>query len=230
MLFILNFITLRKYFYSDFKVNIFSKENLEELEVLWKFSLPAILAGLMVGPVTWVCNYLLVNQVNGYNQMANFDIANQWRNTILFIPSALAQIVLPMLSSSIENKSDYYEIFYKNLKLNFYLGLLLVIFFSLISPIIVKFYGSEYSDALYPLILMFVTAFFITINNVIGQAIASQGKMWFGFQLNLVWAFFIIVLSYIFIVYQGLGAIGLSLAYLLSYLIHTIIQYFFAKN
>jgi O-antigen/teichoic acid export membrane protein len=53
ILFILNFITLKKHFYSQFNISIRNKKNFEELEVLWKFSLPAILAGLMVGPTTW---------------------------------------------------------------------------------------------------------------------------------------------------------------------------------
>ncbi|WP_295676928.1 oligosaccharide flippase family protein, partial [uncultured Empedobacter sp.] len=101
LLFFLNFNTLRKKFYSEFNISVFRIRNFEEINVLWKFSLPAILAGLMVGPTVWYCNYLLVNQSNGYFQMANFDIASQWRNTILFIPSALAQVALPLLASNI---------------------------------------------------------------------------------------------------------------------------------
>lgn len=68
----------------------------------------------MVGPVTWFCNYLLVNQQSGYEQMANFDIANQWRNTILFIPAALSQIALPLLSSNIHDKVQCKIVFDKN--------------------------------------------------------------------------------------------------------------------
>ena len=93
ILFLLNYFTLRRDFYSKFNVALFRKQNFDEFSVLWKFSLPAILAGLVVGPVTWFCNFLLVNQLKGYEQMANFDIANQWRNTVLFVPAALAQIV-----------------------------------------------------------------------------------------------------------------------------------------
>lgn len=230
LLFLLNLITLKKYFYSEFRVNVFGKENLKESEVLWKFSLPAILAGLMVGPVTWYCNYLLVNQPNGYNQMANFDIANQWRNTILFIPAALAQIALPLLASSFDNKEDYKIIFNKNLKINIYLGLVLVIAFVLLSPFIVYFYGEKYNDALVPIIIMFVTTGFITVNNVIGQAIASQGKMWLGFYVNLVWAIALIFSCYILVVKYQLGAIGICMAYLISYIIHTIIQFIYIKR
>lgn len=230
LLFILNFITLRKYFYSEFDVNLINKENFEELEVLWKFSLPAILAGLMVGPVTWYCNYLLVNQAKGYEQMANFDIANQWRNTILFIPAALAQIALPLLASSVDNKKEYKKIFNKNLKINIYIGLFFVIGFILISPLIVYFYGEKYHDALIPIIIMFVTTGFITVNNVIGQAIASQGKMWLGFYVNLIWAIVLIFSCYILVVTYQLGAIGICTAYLISYILHTFIQFIYIKR
>ncbi|MGV0939092.1 oligosaccharide flippase family protein [Empedobacter sp. ULE_I140] len=230
LLFFLNFNTLRKKFYSEFNISVFRIRNFEEINVLWKFSLPAILAGLMVGPTVWYCNYLLVNQSNGYFQMANFDIASQWRNTILFIPSALAQVALPLLASNINNKSEYRDVFNKNLKANLYTGGGLTIFFTLISPLIIMFYGKEYHDALLPLIIMFITAGFITVNNVIGQAIASQGKMWLGFFVNLLWGIVLIFFSYLFVVQCKLGAIGLCLAYLISYIVHTVIQFFYIRK
>ncbi|MDF2515195.1 MAG: hypothetical protein K0R59_491 [Sphingobacterium sp.] len=230
ILFILNYLTLKSIFYSEFTVKLFSRRNFEEFAVLWKFSLPAILAGLVVGPVTWFCNYLLVNQYKGYEQMANFDIASQWRNTVLFIPAALAQIVLPLLSSSVNNKSEYKSIYNKNLRVNIYLSLILVTAFVLVSPIIIHFYGSQYNDALLPMIVMFITTGFVTVNNVIGQAIASQGKMWLGFAANLIWGGALVIAAYLLIVTFNKGAIGLSFAYLISYIIHTFFQFIFIKK
>ena len=230
LLFLLNLVSLKKNFYSDYSINIFSKKNFEQADVLWKFSLPAILAGLMVAPVTWYCNYLLVNSPEGFSEMANFDLASQWRNTILFIPSALSQIALPMLSSSVEDKESYRTIFFKNLKLNGIVGFIAVIIFVVLSPVILMFYKEDYNNALWPLIIMFVTTGFIAVNNVIGQAIASQGKMWLGFYVNLLWAIVLISSSLLFINYFKLGAVGISLAYLVSYLFHTFVQYLLIKK
>lgn len=230
LLFLLNFITLRKNFYSEFNIRIYDKKNFEELNVLWKFSLPAILGGLMVGPVTWYCNYLLVNQPNGYEQMANFDIANQWRNTILFIPAALSQIALPMLAANVDNKTEYKIVFNKNLKINIYIGFLLVLLFVIASPLITLFYGDKYSDALVPIIIMFITTGFIAVNNVVGQAIASKGKMWLGFYFNLLWAIILIASSYYMIKILNLGAIGIAVSYLISYISHTVCQFVYLKK
>lgn len=230
LLFVFNFITLQKCFYSEYDVKLFRKDNFKELEVIWKFSLPAILAGMMVSPIIWICNYFLVNQPNGYAAMAEFDVANQWRNTILFIPTALSQIVLPMLSSSVDNKESYRMIFNKNLKVNFILGFTMVLICVILTPLIVYFYGESYKGAIYPMIIMFVTTGFITVNNVIGQAIASQGKMWLGFYVNLLWAIVLVSSCYVLVNYYHLEAIGISLAYLISYIVHTIIQFLYIKR
>ncbi|MDN3691664.1 oligosaccharide flippase family protein [Chryseobacterium tructae] len=45
ILFLLNFISLKTNFFSEYNIQIFSKRNFDEVHVLWKFSLPAILAG-----------------------------------------------------------------------------------------------------------------------------------------------------------------------------------------
>lgn len=229
-LFILNLWTLKSEFYTQFSVNIFRKDNFQEYEVLWKFSFPAILAGIMVGPVTWVCNYFLIQEYGGYEQMADFDIANQWRSTILFIPSALSQIALPLLSQSVGSKSDYRNIFNTNLKLNLIISFGIAVILILVSPLIVNLYSESYKDALIPLVLMFITTAFIAVNNVIGQAIASQGKMWLGLFVNVIWAGTLIGTSVIFVSQLKWGAAGLALAYLLSYALHTLIQFVYIKK
>ncbi len=229
IIFLLNLYTLRC-FYKDFKIKIFDKRNLKEFQVLWKFSLPAILAGVMIAPVIWLCNYLLVNQPNGYSEMASFDIANQWRNTVLFIPSALAQIALPMLASQVGNKKEYRIILNKNIKMNLYIGISFSLIFIILSPIITLVYGKDYKDTQIPLIIMFLTTALITVNNVVGQGIASQGKMWIGFYVNLAWAIILISCTYILVQRYQFGAIGLSFSYLVSYIFHTVVQYFILKK
>lgn len=230
LLFIFNYVSLKKNFYNEYKITLFDKNNFKELKVLWHFSLPAILAGLMVSPVIWYCNYTLVNQKSGYQEMAVFDIANQWRNTILFIPAALSQIALPLLASNLKNKEEYKVIFKKNLKLNLYIAIFFVISFVILAPVIISFYGPKYSNALAPMIVMFITTGFIAVNNVIGQAIASQGKMWLGFFVNCLWAISLIISNYILVVYFKLGALGISIAYLISYSFHSLLQFIYIKR
>lgn len=223
ILYFLNYVSIQKLTKNVYNIRIYSKDNFKELKLIWQFSIPALLSGLMVSPVVWITNSFLVTGNNGYNEMADFDIANQWRTTVLFIPVALSQIALPMLSSTID-KNDYNRILVKNLFLNFVISLAIFIVLVSFSPIILSLYGEDYSSARVPLIIMLFTTILISINNIFGNAIASKDRMWLGFFTNLVWGFVLVGLAVLFVTYLGYGALGLSYAYLLSYVFHTILQ------
>lgn len=225
ILYFLNYVSIYRVTKKDYNFSIFNKSNFKEYKLIWIFSVPAVLSGLMVSPVVWITNNFLVNQINGYEEMANFDIASQWRGTILFIPTALCQIALPMLSAAI-NKNDYNKILKKNIILNFVISLIVVLIVLAFIPYILKMYGKNYADANIPMIILMITTILIAVNNVIGQAIASLNKMWLAFYVNLIWGISLIVFSSVFVIKYDLGAIGLSVSYLLSYIVHSICQYF----
>ena len=70
-----------------------------EWHVLLSFTLPTIISGVVVVPVTWWANVVLVNQPNGYMEMGIFNATNQWRIALVFLPAILTQPTLPMLSN-----------------------------------------------------------------------------------------------------------------------------------
>lgn len=221
LLWILNIIAVRKESISaGIVVNYSAAWN--EWPILYKFSLPALLSGLMVTPVIWGCNAMLVNQPHGYEEMALFDAANQWRSIILFIPAALAQIVLPLLSGSATNQNLFNRILKYNIIINFSVSLLMAICISLLSSFIMKFYGIGFKAGNIVLIIMTFSTILISINNVIGQAIAGKGQMWFGLILNAIWGIILLTLTHFFLK-LGYGAKGLAISILISYACHTIL-------
>ena len=230
VLWFLNKNSIAKIIPQGLRIKKWDKSMITEISILWKFSFPAIMSGIMVEPVTWICNTMLVNHPNGYKQMALFDIANQWRMTVLFIPTALSRIILPMLSSSLQDKSNFRLIFLKNLKLNAIISTALLILIIALSPVIQHFYGREFSGIAVPLILMTLSTLLIAVNNVVGQVIASKGRMWLGFSLNIIWAICLLSVTYYLIDFENLGVIGLCFAYLISYAVHSVLQFLFVKK
>lgn len=189
--------------------------------VLWRFSFPALLSSLMVIPVLWWAKTVLAN-TSGYAEMAIFDVADQWSMTIVFIPQALAQIILPILSNTLaEGTPDQYIRLVKiNLIINFVVSSLIALVIVILSPWILGMYGAGFVK-LPPLMLMMAVSVFMSICNVVGQVIASQDKMWIGFAFNMGWAVWIVVFTQCF---KHLGATGLALAIACSYLLHFIGQ------
>lgn len=187
--------------------------------VLWSYSLPAVMWGLLVAPANWYCNVLLVNQPGGYEEMGVFNAANQWRTLILFLPSTVATIVLPVLAH-LEGKKDRHrqkKVLYYNVLFVGGFTLFTALGVTLFAPLIMSGYGQEYVAGAKALILLVFSAVLSATIGVIGQSIASSGQMWWGAGLNLIWALALVISAALLIRW---GAVGLALANLIAYGIH----------
>ena len=71
-----------------------SRSIWQEWQTLWHFSLPSLIAGALVGPVTWISNTILANQPGGYGEMGLFNAANQWRSVIALAPGILSTMMV----------------------------------------------------------------------------------------------------------------------------------------
>ena len=153
----------------------------------------------------------------------SFEAANQWKNTILFIPAMLAQITLPLLASSLDNKIQFNKIYKINLILNFSFSITIAIILSLFSELIMSFYGADFKEGKWVLIILTFSTILTSINYVKGDVIAVKNKMWIGLGLNLIWSLVLITFTYFFL-NLGYGAKGLALGLLLSYTVHSFTQ------
>lgn len=58
-----------------------------EPRVLRTLAIPPLFNGLMVSPVVWTTNAMLVKLPAGYDGIGVFKAANQWRTMPMFVPS-----------------------------------------------------------------------------------------------------------------------------------------------
>ena len=198
-----------------------------EWPILWKFSLPAVLAGSMVGPVNWACSAMLVNQPGGYGEMGTFSAANQWYVLLLFLPGILGGVVLPVLSEQMgqNNVEQSMETLVLAIKINLLFVIPLVLIASITSPYIMSLYGEGFADGWPTLVVVLVTAGLLAVQTPVGQVIAASGSMWVGFVMNLGWGFTFIVSTITLIDH---GSLGLASARMLSYIFHAAWTFGFA--
>ncbi len=203
-------------------------EKLDSSSIFLKFSLPAVLQGLVVIPVLWWVKTFLIDNA-GYGEMATFDVAEQWYYVVLFVPNSLGTILLPLLTNTNYNgsKEQYNKLLKVNMLINVGVTFIIAVSVALFSPLIYKFYGKEFTDY-QPLIILMITVVICAVNNVLGQVITSKGKMWIGFGVNALWAIWLITFSVIFVGKYNMGALGLAYALLVSYTLHSILQGFVA--
>ena len=194
------------------------RECSRELPVLWTFSLPAVLAGSLVGPVNWICSALLVNQPEGYSEMGIYSAANQWFAMLLYLPSLLSRVMLPVLSEQLGQNEikQSMKVMIFAIKMNALLVLPLVLFVGIASPYIMNLYGAGFRSGWPTLVVVLLTAGLLTVQTPIGQIIVASGKIWISFAINFGWALIFIMST---ILLLDLGSLGLATARAVSYAI-----------
>jgi len=193
-----------------------------ERQMLWKFTLPAALSVFLTVPIMWLSNVLLVHRPNGYAEMGLFSAAQQWQSAILFIPISLSPMVLSLMANT--NGEGKAHSYWKMVKLSFFINAIIAgsmaVVVSLLSQVIMKTYGQDFSSGWLILTMLALTAVFIASTNVIGQVIAISASMWWGFFLNFLWGIAFIGFSWLWV--RPYGAIGLAFSYMASYLCHLV--------
>lgn len=197
--------------------------RLNEVRSMLAFSLPLVGSSLIVSPVMWYPQTLLVRD-SGFSAQGIYDAANQWRMVFLFIPSALSRIVLPLLSNlnGKNNSGSYTRILKINLLVNGGTTFIFLVLFAAAAPLVLR--GYDLPLSCYPtFVLLAASTVFSSLAAVFGQAIISKSRTWIGFLFNLCWGAMLISFSVLFLK-MGMKETALSLGMLLAYFFHTLFQ------
>ncbi len=203
-----------------FMVKIDYWKSWNEKDILWKLSFPSMLSSVMVGPIMWIANIIIINNPDGFSQLGIFNAANQWKIMLAFLPTVIGGVLLPLVSSNTNNEN-------KNLELvNILASWVIVIGIALplitFPEIIAIFYGQGYSSPVFlqSISAMMLVSCILAYKEGIARKLVAKNLMWWGFLSNLVWG--ILLLASISLL-QNFGALGLSLSYIISYSINTVI-------
>jgi O-antigen/teichoic acid export membrane protein len=202
---------------------------LQEAVVLRAFAVPAALSGIMVAPAHWATQALLTRTASGYEQIAVLGIAMQWFGIIMFIPTNVSRVVLPILSSMPRHggASERLSTLRFSVAINGAISGALLIGVCLFSSQIMALYGEQYRTSESTMIFIALAALLLAVQTPIGNLLAANGDMWLGTRMNFVWAFIYVGMSSALMSY---GARGVSMALLAGYLVHTILTFRYAKQ
>lgn len=219
------FFLLLVNFYSVNKTKLLkirSNNRDEKREIFGKFkelSLPVILSGLLVAPVIGLAFKIISIQENGLQQLAYFNIVYQVYLVAIFIPNALNGYFISKFSKKGNNSQ---KDFVKIAKSNFFFAVIVsfcLFVFQKIFLMVVDDYSVDLINNYY---IMLVTIVLFSLNAVFASFWPSVGKAWFGFYMNIVWAIVLLLVTFIFSKYQI--SQPLSWAFLIAYLVLTIVQ------
>jgi O-antigen/teichoic acid export membrane protein len=188
-----------------------------EAETLWKFSLPACLSGITVGPIIWLLSSMLARQSNGYAEFGTFNAADRLRLVLMFAPTCMANASMPMMTSlegcqlfSQSKRFMQAQIFGTAvIAAAPAAGLILT------APYVMTIFGNGYALGATTLRFLALSAIPMALNTVLGQVMLARGLAWgrFGFDVLLA---SVLVLSG-FSLLPHFHANGLAATYLIAY-------------
>lgn len=216
---LLNHVALRKEAHR-FHVSLTFRHCIREWPILWRFSLPATISGVMFGPARWACNAIMVNQPNGYGEMGLFSAAIVFQQVLLFASGMLNAPLLSMLSNFGSAKNKQLES--ANILSSWLLGLLPAVPLLCFPEIIEAFFGGAYAGHSFRTtfaIVVFYTCI-LTYRSGLLRVLQSKSLLWLGVANNLLWAAVVIPTAYYF---SEWGAVGIALSFAIAYAVISLV-------
>ncbi|WP_062053293.1 oligosaccharide flippase family protein [Aquimarina longa] len=216
---ILSFYFLRKHMHKNTIKFTFAFK--EEYRVLKKFTLPAILTGLMVIPFKWLVDTIMVNSDNGYAYLGLYAAIVLFQTLLLMITNTINAPLITIMTK----KNSSGSIDRINVVLPWAIGILVSLPILFFSYFFGSIFGKEYVlDDNYRVTLFLVV--FTTVVMLYKQGLARimivNNLMWFSFLSNMIWGVALLVSFYCF---SDKTPKSLAISYLIAYSINTIIVF-----
>lgn len=212
LLFLLNAQRLRK-LYVVHGIKLSFNGVLKEKALLFSYSLPAALCGLVVSPVKWIVESNMVRTGSGFGEMGVFQATLIFQILIMTLTKTLNA---PIITAMASNKSVVSE---KKDKFNI-TGVWLMSLFFVVPVMLFPEYldfvlGSDYKgmklNNTLTIVMLYTSIFLLTEG--LARVTIVENFLWLSVLNNLFWGI-VLVVSFNFL---PKTSIGLSLAYLMSY-------------
>ena len=176
------------------------------------------LAGLATAAAFWATNGMLASRPGGFGEMGLVNMGMQWMNAVLFMPTLLAMIGLPIMAErrSAGDAGGVRAALGLNLALAGLLALLAAGAVAGGGRLILGFYGPEFAGGRPVLSVMALAGFVSALSLPACNRLLAEGRLGRYLFLNLAWAAALVTA---FALMAGRGALGLAWAHLAAGLV-----------
>jgi O-antigen/teichoic acid export membrane protein len=198
----------------------------QEKAIIFKFALPAAIAGYYSMPMIWLANSFLVRQPGGYGEMAIYSAANNLRILVLFLPNVMYSVGASVLNyeKAKGNMDHYNRVFKSNVLYIFLASLCSVLTLGVFGRMILQLFGKDFGSGHFLLWLLLVASVFESLSIAIYQYVQSKAEIWLSFfSINVPREAFLVIAAYYLV--QSYGGAGLAAAYLGSTILGLIFHF-----
>ena len=165
-------------------LGIYTVSNIDLKPSDWRLTLqtviPAIASRFLIIPSVWVSNLILIYYSTGFNEIGLYNAADKLKQIILFIPSALSTMMLPIMSNLYNTKqSEKFILLLKaNIGINLVVSVPIIFIFGYFSPFVMALFGNNFISGSNTLVFISIASFPMILNTFLGQVLISVGLIW----------------------------------------------------
>jgi O-antigen/teichoic acid export membrane protein len=191
------------------------------------FSLPMALQEMISPVFMWISPVIMVKFSN-FGELGLYNAAQQWYAILLFIPSALRNVILSNVSANSDNPHTQFHILNRMLLFNLSVVCILALIVFFASGLIERTYGDTFSSMRVILNISVFTAVFVCLNNLFRQFFMAVNRVWGVLFIYLSSSITTILLFIAFsvLINDGKSGMYMALSSLIVQIIFCTIYYF----
>jgi O-antigen/teichoic acid export membrane protein len=188
-----------------------------ELRQLWRYGMPTFCAFLVVASAMLVGQIVLSHQHDGYAQVGIFNNAYRWHLAILFVPSALAPLLVPVMTrlGARMRGPEAASLFRRSMWGMLVLSAVPAVVIAAAAPLVLGLSGDFYARHPLPLIILAAAGVPAALNNVLSTTGVGLGLMREWLISDIVLA--VVLVGTAALLVSSSQASGLAIAYLAGY-------------
>jgi|GEM_PF-146220 len=216
---ILGFFEVRKVALKH-DINVNEKGALREYKILTHFSLPAVLSNILILPVTWFCNAILIKQPNGFENLGIYNAGLSIMLMVNVVNNMLGQVLMPYAVLNFKARSKKFEML--NSMMPWAIGILISLPCMFIPEAGDVLFGKNFSGAELRMTIMIImiSTVIISYRQGIIRNAAAGSYMWWNMLNNCCWGLIAILVMYLL---KNKGAEGRAAAFGIAYICSTVI-------
>lgn len=155
------------------------------LKEVFKFAIPIALSALFVYPTFFLLKSIIKNN-SGIEFVGSFEIADQMRMILMFVPSTIGLILFPKMYAL--TKEQTFNLLKKVFLISLGFVVLSSAFLLFFKDFIIENVLYKYKDSFYPILYMNFSILFSSLSVFLGNIFIKKKLVWLSFMSNFTWA------------------------------------------
>lgn len=185
-----------------------------ERRILWHYAIPSLLTACVTAPAHILSQAMVAHHVSGIAAIGGYYAAVRWRDMVLFIPTAVRCVTLPMLANLKGNNEParFLKALWANIALSGGIALAGAVPVCLLSTWIIGLYGPDFRADWDLIVILAGSAVVQAANDVVTQVTTCLERVWWQFAIHVVYGAMLLGGSYSLVPTWGVRGLVVSLA------------------